>query len=201
MSPASGRPATLLICCGALAHEMLALVSDNDWSQMRVECLPAKLHNTPEQIPDAVRRKIRAGRAKFDNILVLYSDCGTGGKLDEVLTEENVERIGGTHCYEAYLGAAAYAALIEAEPGSFFLTDYLVRHFDRLILKGLGLDRFPKLRKKYFHKYKKVVYLAQSEDPDLATKAAAAAKTLGLGFELRNTGYGDYAGFLAAHRA
>ena len=198
MSPASGRPATLLICCGALAHEMLALVSDNDWTQMRVECLPAKLHNTPEQIPDAVRRKIRAGRAKFDNILVLYSDCGTGGKLDEVLTEENVERIGGTHCYEAYLGAAAYAALIEAEPGSFFLTDYLVRHFDRLILKGLGLDRFPKLRDTYFRRYKKLVYLAQTEDAALEAKARAAADRLGLDFEKRFTGYGGYRDFLAA---
>ncbi len=195
------RPSTLLICCGALASEIVALVRESGWDHMRIECLAAHLHNRPERIPEAVRAKIQAARGTVDNILVLYSDCGTGGKLDQVLEEEGVERIGGAHCYEVYAGSANFAALIRAEPGSFFLTDFLVRHFDRLIAKGLGLDRYPILRAKYFGKYRKVVYLAQREDPDLEAKAAVAAERLGLELEVRLTGYGDYEEFLASRQA
>jgi len=157
---------TLLICCGALAREIVKLVETNGWS-MRVDCLPAHLHNTPERIPEAVREKIHKSRDRYDDILVLYSDCGTGGMLDKVLAEEGIERINGSHCYEVFCGSEAYQALIRDEPGCFFLTDFLTRHFDRLIIKGLALDRFPKLRSRYFGKYRKVVYLAQTRDPEL----------------------------------
>jgi hypothetical protein len=194
-------PSILLICCGSLAREMTALVRDNGWSHMRITCLPAHIHNTPEKIPEAVREKIHAGRGKAEKILVLFSDCGTGGKLTDVLEEEGVEGIGGAHCYEIFAGGGNFAALMRDQPGCFFLTDFLVRHFDRLILAGLGLDRFPKLRRTYFGHYDKLVYLAQREDLELQDKARAAARTLGLEYELRLTGYGDYRDFLAAKSA
>lgn len=195
------RPKTLLICCGAIAKEIVALVRENGWDNIDVQCLPAHLHNSPERIPESVREKIHAGRADYDHILVLYSDCGTGGELDRVLEEEGIERIGGSHCYEVFAGAADFAALMKAEPGRFFLTDFLARNFDKLVIQGLGLDRFPKLRQTYFGRYKEVVYLAQSDDPALEAKARAAARDLGLAFTMRRTGYGDFATFLAEHQA
>ena len=200
MSMPADKPRTLLLCCGALAREMVSLIGEYGWDDMRIQCLPADLHMTPERIPEAVRGKIRKFRADYDRILVLYADCGTGGRLDAVLEEEGVERIGGAHCYEVFLGSEAFAALVAEEPGSFFVTDFLVRHFDRLVLTGLGLDRHPELRPVYFRNYRKFVYLAQSEDPELDAKAEAAAANLDLAFERRFTGYGDYHTFLAAHR-
>ncbi len=193
-------PTTLLICCGAVAREIVALVEDNGWANINTECLPAHFHNSPERIPEGVRAKIHGARGNYDQVLVLYGDCGTGGQLDQVLAEEGVPRIGGSHCYEVFAGADNFDELMKTEPGSFFLTDFLVRHFDRLIIKGLGLDRFPELRKTYFGRYKRVVYLAQSNDPDLETKAKAAAKSLLLGYERRYTGYGDFERFIAANR-
>ncbi len=195
------RPSTLLICCGALGREVVAMVEGNGWDHMKVQCLPAHLHNTPDRIPEAVRDQIRTGRGHFHRILVLYSDCGTGGQLDRVLDEEGVERIEGTHCYEAYAGATNYAAMMREEPGSFFLTDFLVRHFDRLILQGMGIERYPRLRDIYFGKYRRVVYLAQTESPELVAKAETAAARLGLEFEMRFTGYGDFEGFIASRQA
>lgn len=153
-----------------------------------VTCLPAILHNRPWEIPERVRAKIRRARGRYDHILVLYADCGTGGTLDAVLEEEGVERIEGAHCYQFYAGAADFKALAEAEPGTFFLTDYLVRHFDRLIIHGLGLDRYPQLLSEYFGNYRKLVHLAQIEDAGLKARAEAAAKRLGLAFEYRFTG-------------
>ena len=195
------RPSTLLICCGALGREIVAMVEGNGWDHMKVQCLPAHLHDRPDRIPGAVRDQIRDGRGRFGRILVLYCDCGTGGRLDRVLDEEGVERIAGTHCYEAFAGAATYAAMMKEEPGSFFLTDFLVRHFDRLILQGLGIERYPRLREIYFGKYKRVVYLAQTKSPELARKAEAAAARLGLELEMRFTGYGDFEGFVASRQA
>lgn len=189
-------PRTLLIACGALAREIVGLTRANAWTHLTVACLPAHLHNTPQLIPDAVRRKIADARGRFERILVLYGDCGTGGILDDVLRAENVERIDGPHCYSFYAGAADFAALMDAEPGSFFLTDYLARHFDRLIVAGLGLDRHPELLKDYFANYKRLVYLAQTDDAALTRVAEAAAKRLGLAFERRFTGYGGLADFL-----
>ncbi len=192
------RPSTLVICCGAVAREIVAMVRENGWSHMRVECLAAHLHNSPASIPEGVRAKIRANRDRYDDIVVLYTDCGTHGALDKMLEEEGIERVLGSHCYEVYAGIEAYEELCRIEVGSFFLTDFLVRHFDRLIVKGLGLDRYPKLRLSYFKSYKKLVYLAQSENPELEAKAREAADTLGLDFEMRITGYGGFQAHLAS---
>jgi hypothetical protein len=198
---APARRGTLLIGCGALAREMLALIEAHGWRGMEVTCLPAHFHNTPQKIPAAVREKIRANRDRYERIHVLYGDCGTGGLLDAVLEEEGVDRIPGPHCYQFYMGSADFAALTDAEPGCFFLTDYLVRHFERLIIEGLGLDRHPELRDDYFGNYKRLVYLAQLEDAGLRTAARAAAARLGLDYEYRYTGYGEMAGFLASAAA
>ncbi|MHA1109357.1 MAG: DUF1638 domain-containing protein [Alphaproteobacteria bacterium] len=187
---------TLLIACGALAREIVAMIRANGWDHMKVVCLPARLHNDPGKIPEGVRARIREGRGKFERIFVLFADCGTGGRLDRVLEEEGVERIVGNHCYEVYAGAAGFEALVKSEPASFFLTDFLVRNFDRLIIEGMGIDRHPKLLKMYFGKYRRLVYLAQSSDPVLLAKAEAAAAKLGLELDVRNTGFGGYETFL-----
>lgn len=190
-------PATLLIACGALAWEVAELIRVNGWSHVAITCVPAQLHNRPERIPGAVRDKIRAARGRYERILVLYGDCGTGGRLDEVLAEEGVERIPGPHCYQFYAGRPDFEAMMDAEPGTFFLTDYLARHFDTIMIKGLGLDRHPELRDMYFGNYRRLVYLAQTDDPALAAKARRAADRLGLEFEHRYTGYGELGRFIA----
>jgi hypothetical protein len=187
-----GARKILVIACGALAREALALRLDH----IDVACLPAQLHNHPKQIPEAMRAKIRANREAYDEILCLYGDCGTGGELDRVLAEEGVRRVEGAHCYEFYAGGEAFAALAEDEPGTFYLTDFLVRHFDALVIRGLGLDRFPELRDDYFGNYRRVVHLAQFEDADLETKARAAAERLGLAYERRFTGLDGIRAFL-----
>ena len=191
-----GARRVLVIACGALAREILSL-RDGPLGAFDVTCLPAKLHNHPQKIPEAVRGKIRANRANYDEILCLYGDCGTGGELDRVLVEEGVRRIGGPHCYAFYAGEAAFEALVEEELGTFFLTDFLARHFETLVYEGLGLDRFPELRDTYFGAYRKLVYLAQTDDADADLKAEAAAATLGLAYERRFTGLGGLRTFLA----
>ncbi len=193
----AARLPVLLIACGALAREVTDLIRANGWDHLEVTCLPAHFHNTPQHIAGGVAAKIRAARGRYADILVLYGDCGTAGALDRVLEEEGVERIAGPHCYEFYMGAPDFAALAEAEPGCFFLTDYLARHFDRLIVKGLGLDRFPQLLPDYFGNYTRLVYLSQVDDPALVAEAAAAAERLGLAFEHRRTGYGELGRFMA----
>jgi Protein of unknown function (DUF1638) len=187
---------TLVIACGALARELLAVKALNRLDHLDVTCLPAILHNRPQEIAPAVRRKITAAKAKYDDILCLYGDCGTGGALDAVLKEEGVSRIEGAHCYAFYSGLEAFDGMMEEEIGSFFLTDYLARHFDRLVWKGLGLDRFPELRDSYFQNYRRVVHLVQADDAAIAAKAVAAAKRLALPLETRLTGYGLMSSFL-----
>lgn len=188
---------TLVIACGALAREMIAVIRINKLDHLDVTCLPGIWHNTPEKIPGGVRAKIRAGKRKgYGEILCLYGDCGTGGMLDAVLAEEAVERIEGAHCYAFYAGLETFEAMHEAEIGTFYLTDYLARHFDRLIIKGLGLDRFPELRDSYFGHYTRLVYLVQVADPALVAKAEGAAKALGLRLEVIETGFGAMAPFL-----
>ncbi len=184
-------PSTLVIACGALAREIVDLKRINGWRHMTVQCLPAELHNYPNKIPIAVRAKIREMRADYDQVFVAYADCGTGGLLDRVLEEEGVARIPGAHCYQFYAGTPLFESLADAEPGTFYLTDFLTRHFDRLVWKGLGMDRHPQLVDEYFRNYKKLVYLAQVEDDDLLAQARRAAHTLKLEFEHRITGYGD----------
>ena len=188
----------LLIACGALAHEVMAVLRLSGLEGVEVQCLPAKLHNTPQLIPAAVRAKIREGRPHFERIFVLYGDCGTGGLLDAVLAEEGVERIAGAHCYEFFATTPAFNDMVEAEPASFYLTDFLVRHFDRLVWKGLGIDRHPELLPLYFGNYRRLVYIAQTDSPALRAKATHAAERLGLAYEYRFTGYGDLQSAVAA---
>lgn len=195
MQSQSGK--TLVIACGALARELIDAKELNRLDHLDITCLPAIWHNRPEKIPDGVRKKIRKARADgYAEILCLYGDCGTGGMLDKVLKEEGVERIEGDHCYAFYSKPGEFDQLMDEELGSFFLTDYLVRHFDRLIIQGLGLDRYPQLMKDIFGHYKRVVYLAQIPDPALEKKARKAAERLGLAFEMRVTGLGGLETFV-----
>ena len=181
---------SLVIACGALAWEIMAMIRANGWDAIEVQCLPAGWHNTPDKIPEGVREKIHEARGTFEHIFVAYGDCGTGGMLDAVLEEEGVERIGGAHCYQFFAGEEEFLALHDAEPGTFYLTDYLAKHFETLIMKGLGIDRHPELRDMYFGNYKRLIYLAQIEDQEVTTLARAAAERLGLEFEVQFTGYG-----------
>jgi hypothetical protein len=189
---------TLLIACGALAREAKAVLSANRLGHVELTCLPASLHNRPERIPAAVRRRIAAARGRYARILVLYGDCGTGGELDRVLEDEGIERIAGPHCYSFFAGDETFTAMSDEEPGTFWLTDFLARQFDTLVVKGLGLDRHPELLPLYFGNYRRVVFLSQTEDPRLLGKARAAAERLGLAFEHRPTGLGGLAAFLKA---
>jgi len=198
---AAGRGDVLLVACGALAREIVDLIERNRWTHFDVQCLPAKWHNTPEKIVPAVREKIREAKTRYKSIFVLYGDCGTGGRLDAMLAEEGVERIDGPHCYAFFSGNAEFAARAETEFSAFYLTDYLARHFDKLIWQGLGLERHPELLSAYFGNYTKIVYLAQTRDEELAKKAMAAARKLGLNYEYRFTGYGELEDGLKARSA
>jgi len=182
---------TLILACGALSHEIVALIRANGWDHFDVQCLPADLHNRPGEIPEAVRAKLHDARARYDRVFVAYADCGTGGRLDAVLAEEGVERLPGAHCYEFFAGSRAFHALADEEPGTLYLTDFLARHFERLMMRGMGLDRHPELMSMMFGNYRRVLYLAQTENPDLQQRARAAAERLGLEYEYRFTGYGE----------
>jgi hypothetical protein len=187
----SGQGQVLLLACGALAREIVDLVERNRWTGFDLKCLPAKWHNTPDKIVPALREKLREAKGRYRSVFVLYGDCGTGGQLDALLAEQGVERIGGPHCYSFFSGNEAFAASADDDITAFFLTDYLARHFDKLIWQGLGLDRHPDLLPLYFGNYTKIVFLAQTRDEDLAKKAMAAAGKLGLAYEYRFTGYGE----------
>jgi hypothetical protein len=189
---------TLIIACGALAREIAALRRVNGWSAVAVCCLPPELHSRPERIAPAVQAKIRAHRGEYRSIFVAYADCGTGGRLDAVLRQEGVERLPGAHCYEFFAGARAFADLAEAEPGTFYLTDFLTRHFERLVVRGLGIDRHPQLAQEYFRNYRRVVYLAQTRSTALLAQAQQIAARLGLTFEHRHTGFGELGTALTA---
>lgn len=195
MLDAATAPKVLIVGCGALAREIVALT--RDLPNVDVTCLPATLHNRPGGIPAAVRDRIQRRRAGYDRVFVAYADCGTGGMLDRVLEEEGVERLPGAHCYEFYAGRPDFARLTDEEPATFFLTDFLARNFDRLVIRGLGLDRHPELLPQYFGNYRRLVYLAQTDDPELVAAARRGATRLGLEFELRHTGYGELATSLA----
>jgi hypothetical protein len=190
------RPTTLFIACGALAKEIVALKETTGWTELTIACLPAHWHNTPDRIAPAVLAKIRGMGRRFDKVYGLYGDCGTGGELDRVLAAEGVERIAGPHCYHFYMGSAEFERTHDDDPTCFYLTDYLVRHFDRIIIKGLGLDRFPELLSDYFRNYTKLIYVAQTDDQRLREKAEKAAERLGLAFEYRYRAYGDLGAFI-----
>jgi hypothetical protein len=188
--PTTDAPRVLIVGCGALARELVALT--RHLPNVDITCLPATLHNRPGGIPAAVRERIRRRRAGYDRIFVAYADCGTGGLLDRALADEpGIERLPGAHCYEFYAGQAAFAALSEEDPATFYLTDFLARNFDRLVIEGLGLDRHPELLASYFGNYRRLVYLAQTDDPALVRAARRGARRLGLAFEMRRTGYGE----------
>ena len=188
----------LVIACGALAREIAALRRMNQWTALGVRCLPAELHNRPERIAPAVRDEIRAHRDRYRTIFVAYGECGTAGQLDAVLAAEGVERIPGAHCYQFLAGAQVFEDLCEAEPGTFYLTDFLLRHFDRLVIRGLGLDRHPELTQDYFRHYRKLVYLAQTRMPSAVERAEQIAERMGFAFEHRFTGYGELGERLSA---
>ncbi len=190
------RPSTLLIACGALGAEATAVLKQGGLDHVKLTCLPAKLHNTPQFIPDLLREKIRENKAIFSEILVLYGDCGTGGGIDRVLEEEGASRIQGAHCYEFYTGSQDFEKLAEEEPGTFYLTDFLARHFEKLVWQGLGLDKHPELLSLYFGNYTRLVYLAQLPSEELKIKAQEAAQRLGLNFEYRETGLAGLQEFL-----
>lgn len=197
---ASGElaPKTLVLACGALAKEILHLKSALD-VDLDLQCLPADYHNTPDKIVPALKALLDDRAEDYDRVLIGYGDCGTGGGLDRLLeTYPKAERLPGAHCYAFFAGLPEFDAMMDEELGSFFLTDYLVRHFETLIWKGMGLDRFPALRDDYFRHYKRVVYLSQTRTDDLVARAGAAADKLGLKLECRHTAYGDLQTVMAA---
>ena len=182
-------PASLLvIACGAIARELVQVQKLNHWDHIEFQCLPAELHNTPDQIPGEVEAMISAMKEKYDGIFVAYADCGTGGMLDKVLDRYGIQRLPGAHCYEFYAGSGVFEQLADEEPGTFYLTDFLVHSFDRLVKEGLGLNRHPQLLSQYFGNYRRVVYLAQSDSKALQDKAKNHADFLGLNYEYRFCG-------------
>ena len=188
----------LLIACGALAREIIDIRDANGWTHLDLTCLPAILHNTPDRITVAVEEAVEKNRADYDDIFIVYADCGTGGQLPAKCAELGVGMVEGPHCYSFFEGNAAFAA--HGEMTAFYLTDFLVRQFDAFVWKPLGLDRHPELRDMYFGNYTKLVYQAQTDDPALDVSARDCAARLGLDYERRLTGYGDLTGVLAALR-
>ena len=176
------------IICGALAREVLAIIRQNDW-EIDVYGIPAIDHMRPEKIAPDVERKLLAIRERYTHVLVVYGDCGTRGSLDELLDRYDLQRLESPHCYEMY-GGARFDELMAEEPGTFFLTDFLVRGFQGTIWHGLGLDRFPQLKNDYFHNYRRIVYMMQTDSLALRDKAAEIAKILELALEMRFSGYG-----------
>ena len=182
-----------LIACGALARELVAITSQFPDGAVELTCLPASWHNHPERIVPGLRRKVNALRRRGRRVAVVYGDCGTGGGIDAYLESENIPRISGPHCYEMFLGDAAFEDEMERELGTFFLTDYMVRHFERIVIQCMGLRSHPQLRDMYFAHYRRVLYIAQTRDPALEAKAERAAVELGLAYEYRFAGYGRLA--------
>jgi hypothetical protein len=187
-SEAPSAATTAFIICGALAREVVAIVNRRGWA-VDVYGIPAIHHMRPERIAPEVARKFQAIRGQYDHTVVVYGDCGTRGALDAFLDANGLDRIDGPHCYEMYSGPL-FDELMAEEPGTFFLTDFLVRGFRGTIWRGLGLDRYPQLRDDYFQHYRRLVYLTQVDDPALHAKAEEIAATLGLALETRPTGYG-----------
>ena len=180
----------LVIACGALAREINELRRSFGWRHLHLKCIDARMHNRPTLIPDRLREKIRRYKHDYDQIFVAYADCGTGGAIDAVLEEEGIERLPGAHCYQFYAGVDRFAALAEKEPGTFYLTDFLAQHFERLVIRPLQIDEHPQLRDAYFGNYRRLVFLSQTSDESLLAAAKDAAKRLSLDFEHVHCGYG-----------
>lgn len=192
----SDKAQTLVLACGAIAHELVAIVRLNAFNHVKIQCLPASWHNTPQHIAPGVEKKLVELKDQYSRIVVAYGDCGTGGQLDDVLARHNVERLPGDHCYSFFAGKEIFNNMADAELGTFYLTDYLVDHFDKLILEGLGINKHPQLRDMYFAHYTRVMYLSQHQDQsqpaathdERVQKAQAAADALGLPLEIHITG-------------
>lgn len=178
-----------IVLCGALGREVMAIARKHGW-EVTFHGIDAQAHMRPERIAPLVERKLIELIPQVDRVVVVYGDCGSGGALDEVLARYNVPRLTGPHCY-AWYGGASFVTLMEEEPGTFFLTDFLLRGFDGLVWKGLGLDRYPQLKDDYFANYKRLVYLAQRDDDGLIERAREVSARLNLPLEVRHTGYGD----------
>lgn len=192
------RDRVLLLACGALAREILALKALNGWDHMDLHCLPANLHLWPDRIPDAVAAAVTRFRDRYARIFVVYADCGTGGQLQARCAALGVDMVPGPHCYAFFDGVDHFAAQAEAEMTAFYLTDFLVRQFDAFVWKPMGFDRHPELIPMMFGNYERLIYLAQTDDPALDQAARACAERLGLAYARRFTGYGDLAPSLAA---
>lgn len=191
LAPDARTGRILLLACGALAHEILALKSANGWDHMDLTCLPAKLHLYPDRIVSEVEKAVEKHCADYDQVFVVYADCGTGGQLRAACDRLGVDMVEGPHCYSFFEGNEAFAEKAADEMTAFYLTDFLVKQFDAFVWKPMGLDRHPELREMLFGNYTKLVYQAQTDDPALTDKARACADRLGLAFERRLTGYGD----------
>tara|TARA_B100001029_G_scaffold148996_1_gene130474 strand:+ start:295 stop:918 length:624 start_codon:yes stop_codon:yes gene_type:complete len=186
------KPARMLIiACGALAREIQALRRSYGWEHIDLKCLDADLHNRPKLIAGKLRQKIALYKDQYEKIFVAYADCGSGGEIDKVLEEHCLERLPGAHCYSFYAGKNQFIKLSQQEPGTFYLTDFLVENFDRIVIRGLKIDRYPELLQQYFANYRRVVYLSQTRQSRLLLEARRAAQTLGLRFEHNHCGYGD----------
>ena len=188
----SNLPTILVIACGALSQELNYLKKTNSWKNITIQCLSAELHNTPKLIPIKVKEKLDLMADDFDKVYLAYADCGTGGLLDSLLKDYNIERLPGAHCYEFFAGKNPFLSLTEEELGTFYLTDFLVKHFNRLVVEGLGMDRYPQLKNEYFKNYKKLTYLAQTDSKELKNKAKQYADFLNLEYNFYYTGLNQF---------
>ena len=186
------KESVLILACGALANEIQAIIEVNCWqNHFDLKCLSAELHNTPELIAPELEKKIRYWQPRYSSIYLAYGDCGSKGAIDRLLQSGKIERLPGAHCYEFFAGRELFSMLSEEEPGTFFLTDYLTRNFQRLVVKGLKLDKHPELLTVFFGNYKRVVYLVQRVDPKLSSVASEIAEYLDLEFIEKYCGYGE----------
>lgn len=189
--PQTRGDSVLVIACGALGRELHAIRRANGWDHLRIRCLDPALHLRPEQIAPRLRAELEGAVGHYAGIFIGYADCGSYGQIDQVLEDyPGVERLPGLHCYEFFAGAGRFEQLADEEPGTFYLSDFLVRAFDRLVVEALGLDRHPELRDAFFGNYRRVTYLSQTRDPELLARARATAARLGLAFTHVYTGYG-----------
>ncbi|PTX51822.1 uncharacterized protein DUF1638 [Gemmobacter caeni] len=193
LAPEARAGRVLLIACGALAHEVLAVKRAGGWDHLDLQCLPANLHLWPDRIPAAVERAVTEAKGAYQQVFILYADCGTGGLLQEKCKQLGVEMLAGPHCYSFFEGNARFAEIAETEITAFYLTDFLVRQFDAFVWRPMGFDKHPELIQMMFGNYDKLVYQAQTDDPVLDARAQEAAERLGLAYERRFTGYGDLA--------
>jgi len=187
-----------VIGCGMIAREILAIREQMGFDHIDLKCLPAVWHHYPDKIAPGVEKAILKAREEgFEEIFIGYADCGTGGRLDKVCEKYGVQRIAGPHCFSFYMGNAEFIAETDDHITSFFMTDFLARHFETFFVKPLGLRKHPQLRDMYFGNYEKLLYLAQVKDPKLEQIARDAADFLQLEYEYRYTGYGDLTNALA----